>query len=106
MFTSRLVTLVFVFVFAIVGVMAVPVPASYKPRVGLAGAHQGREAAPFEPILAYMKRDGVSESQAYGKRDLDDITVFGRVPQELDEQQVSDFQDIAVKGEGGVITPF
>ncbi|KAN0134902.1 hypothetical protein V8E53_007276 [Lactarius tabidus] len=59
MFTSRLVTLVFVLVFAIVNVMAMPLP--LQLRVGLAGA-QPRDLAPFTPIRAYMKRDGMWES--------------------------------------------
>jgi len=65
MFTSRLVTLAFVLVFAIVNVMAMPLP--LQLRVGLAGASP-RDLAPFTPIRAYMKRDGMWESD-YGRRD-------------------------------------
>jgi hypothetical protein len=74
MFTSSLVTLAFVFVFAIVNVVALPVPEPAHVRLGVCCQHLGylivcswffqhalaqRDPAPFEPILAYMKRDGV-----------------------------------------------
>ena len=78
MFTSRLVTLAFVLVFAIVNVMAVPLPIQMRVgvcchRLGyliacqslslfqLAGAGP-RDLAPFTPIQAYAKRDGMWES--------------------------------------------
>jgi len=69
MFTSRLVTLAFVLVFAIVNVMAMPLP--LQLRVGLAGASP-RDLAPFTPIRAYMKRDGMWKSD-YGRRDPVDV---------------------------------
>jgi len=90
MFTSRVVTLASVLVFALVNVVALPL------RISVAGSHlahpalAGRDPAPFEPIIAYMKRDGVWDMDL-GKRD-DNINI---VPEEL-----------PTKGVNGVITAF
>jgi len=69
MFTSRLVTLAFVLVFAIINVMAMPLPLELRAG-NIVGAH--RDLVPFTPIRAYMKRDGMWESD-YGRRDPDDV---------------------------------
>jgi len=74
MFTSRLITLAFVLVFAIVNAVATPVPEPVNIRLGVCRHRLGylivcrslfqhalaqRDASPFEPIPAYMKRDGL-----------------------------------------------
>ncbi|KAH9065971.1 hypothetical protein EDB87DRAFT_1819861 [Lactarius vividus] len=89
MSTSRLVALAFVLVFAIVNVVATPLPEPVNIRLGHALAQ--RDPAPFEPIPAYVKRDGLYLEN--GKRDTvipeetatqapnGQIELYGRAPQ-------------------------
>ncbi|KAI9428554.1 hypothetical protein H4582DRAFT_2053197 [Lactarius indigo] len=90
MSTSRLVAIAFVLVFAIVNVVATPLPEPVNIRLGHALAQ--RDPTPFEPIPAYVKRDGLYLEN--GKRDTNtipeetptqapngQIELYGRAPQ-------------------------
>jgi hypothetical protein len=105
MFTSSLVTLAFVFVFAIVNVVALPVPEPAHVRLGHALAQ--RDPAPFEPILAYMKRDGVWDTDL-GKRDSIPAEVAVKAPNGQVELFPRDSipAEIAVKAPNGQVELF
>ncbi|KAH9081904.1 hypothetical protein EDB83DRAFT_2670230 [Lactarius deliciosus] len=110
MSTSRLVALAFVLVFAIVNVVATPLPEPVNIRLGHALAQ--RDPAPFEPIPAYMKRDGLYLEN--GKRAPADIPeetptqapngqveLYGRAPQNGVIPA-----EIAVTAPQGVVKPY
>ncbi|KAH9165834.1 hypothetical protein EDB89DRAFT_2007499 [Lactarius sanguifluus] len=111
--TSRLVALAFVLVFAIVNVVATPLPEPVNIRLGHALAQ--RDPTPFEPIPAYMKRDGLYLLliRRIGKRDPADfpeetptqapngqIELYGRAPQNVIPAE------IAVTAPQGVVKPY
>ncbi|KAI9462380.1 hypothetical protein BJY52DRAFT_1222003 [Lactarius psammicola] len=112
MSTSRLITLAFVLVFAIINVVATPVPEPINVRLGLfQHAVAQRDPAPFEPIPAYMKRDGLYSQDNNKRQDIipeetptkapnGQIEIYGRAPQNIIPAE------IAVTAPQGVVKPY